>query len=118
MCRRVSRFDFGIADVDGMILQPSAVEWSSNLLQGDCVDGCVQKFYDAIYECFQLYVPKYIVKNSTVKYPSFDRELHNVDNNKTKAPKYLKEFETLHVRPDVRIGSVLVGNGFPPFSGT
>jgi hypothetical protein len=46
-----------------------------------------------------LYVPEYIVKNSTVKYPWFDRELQNVDNNKTKAHKYYKEFETLHVRP-------------------
>jgi hypothetical protein len=69
-----------------MILQLSAVEWS-NLLGGDCVDGCVQKFYDAIYECFGLYVPKYIVKNSIVKHPWFDRELHNVDNNKMKAHK-------------------------------
>jgi hypothetical protein len=44
--------------------------------------------------------PKYIVKNSTVKYPWFDRELHNVDNNKKKAyTKYSKELETLHVRP-------------------
>jgi hypothetical protein len=33
-----------------------------------------------------------------VKYPWFDRELHNVDNNRTKAHKHLKEFESLHVR--------------------
>jgi hypothetical protein len=81
-----------------MILQLSAVEWS-DLLRGDCVDKCVQKFYDANYECFELYVPKCIVKNCTVKYPWFDKELHNVDNNKTNAHKYLKEFETLHVHP-------------------
>jgi hypothetical protein len=81
-----------------MILQLSAVDWS-DLFRGDCVDECVRKFYDAIYKCFELYVPKYIVKNCTVKYPWLDRELHNVDNNKTKAHKYLKEFETLHVRP-------------------
>jgi hypothetical protein len=56
MCRRVSRFDFGKTDVDGMILQLSAVEWS-DLLWG--VPGCVQKFYYAIYECFELHVPKY-----------------------------------------------------------
>jgi hypothetical protein len=61
MCKRVSRFDFSKADVDGMILQLSAVDWS-DLLRGDCVDACVQKFYDAIYECFELYVPKYILK--------------------------------------------------------
>jgi hypothetical protein len=85
MCRRISRFDFGKADVDGMILQLSA--------------GCVQRLYDAINECFELYVPKYIVKDSTVKYSWFDRELHNVDNNRTKAHKYLREFQTFHVRP-------------------
>jgi hypothetical protein len=28
MCRSVSRFDFGIADVDGMILQLLAVDWA------------------------------------------------------------------------------------------
>jgi hypothetical protein len=85
MCRRISRFDFGKADVDGMILQLSA--------------GCFQRLYDAINECFELYVPKNIVKDSTVKYHWFDRELHNVDNNPTKAHKYLREFQTLHVRP-------------------
>jgi hypothetical protein len=53
MCRRVSRFDFGEADVDGIILQLSAVEWS-DFVRGDCVDGFVQIFYDAIYECFEL----------------------------------------------------------------
>jgi hypothetical protein len=74
MCKRVSRFDFEKADVDGMILQLSAYDWS-DLLRDDCVDECVQKFYDAIYECFELYIPKYIVKNSTVKYPWFDKEL-------------------------------------------
>jgi hypothetical protein len=61
MWKRVSHFDFGKTDVDGMILQLSAVEWS-DLLWGDCVDECVRKFYDAVYECFELYVPKYIVK--------------------------------------------------------
>jgi hypothetical protein len=65
-----------------MILQLSAVEWS-DLLRGDYVDECVQEFY----------LPKYIVKNSTVKYPWFDRELHNVDNDKTKAHKHLKKLK-------------------------
>jgi hypothetical protein len=65
MCKHFSHFYFGKADVDGMIFQLSAVDWS-DLLEGDCVDECVQKFYDAIYECFELYVPKYIVKNCTV----------------------------------------------------
>jgi hypothetical protein len=36
---------------------------------------------------------------NTLKYPWFDRELYNVDNYKTKSHKYLKKFETLHVRP-------------------
>jgi hypothetical protein len=80
-----------------MILQLSTVDWS-DLLRGDYVNECVRKFYDAIYDCFELFVPKYIVKYGTVKYPWFDRELHNGDNNKTKAHKYLKGFETLHVR--------------------
>jgi hypothetical protein len=65
MCKRVSRFDFGKAVVDGLILELSAVH-CSDLFRGDCVDKCVQKFYDAIYECFELYVPKYILKNCTV----------------------------------------------------
>jgi hypothetical protein len=43
--------------------------------------------------------PVCILKNFTVKYPWFDRELYNVDNYKTKSHKYLKKFETLHVRP-------------------
>jgi hypothetical protein len=81
-----------------IILQLSAVKWSDPL-RGDYVDGCVQRLYDAINECFELYVPKYIVKDSTVKYRWFDRELHNVDDNRTKALKYLREFETLHVHP-------------------
>jgi hypothetical protein len=81
MCKHVSRFDFGKADVDEIILQLSAVD-RSGLVRSDCADECVQS-YDVI--------PKYIVKNSTVKYPWFDRELHNVDNNKTKAHKYLKD---------------------------
>jgi hypothetical protein len=73
-----------------MILQLSAVDWS-DLLWGSSSD--------AIYECFELFVPKYIVKNCTVKCPWFDREFHDVDNNNTtKATKSLKEFETLHVR--------------------
>jgi hypothetical protein len=91
ICKRFSCFDFGKADVDGMILQLSAVDWS-DLLGGDCVDERVRKFYYRIYECFELFVLKYIVKDCTVKYPWFDRELHNVDNNKMKAHKYLKEF--------------------------
>jgi hypothetical protein len=41
----------------------------------------------------------FIVKDSTVKYPWFDRELQNVDNNKTKAHKYFKKIETIHYRP-------------------
>jgi hypothetical protein len=79
-------------------LQLSAGEWS-DFFRGNCVDGCVQRFYDAIYEYFELYFPKNIVIDSTVKYPWFDRERHNVDNNRTKAHKYLRKFETLHVRP-------------------
>jgi hypothetical protein len=75
-----------------------------------CVDECVRKLYDAIYECFELFVSKYMVKNCTVKYPWFDRELHNVDNNKTKAHKYLNEFKTLHVHP--------MSESDQPFSGT
>jgi hypothetical protein len=39
------------------------------------------------------------IHRSTVKYLRFDRELHNVDYSKTKAHKYLKKIETLHVRP-------------------
>jgi hypothetical protein len=58
MCKRVSCFDFGKADVDGMILQLSAVDWS-DLLWGECVDERVRKFYYAIYECFELFVLKY-----------------------------------------------------------
>jgi hypothetical protein len=81
-----------------MILQLSAVDWS-DLLPSDCVDECVQKFYDAIYECFELYVPKYIVQDSTIKCPWFDMELHYFDYNKTKAHKSLKEFETIYDRP-------------------
>jgi hypothetical protein len=53
MCRRVSHFYFGKADVDEMILQLSAVDWS-DLFRSDCVDECIQKFYDAI----ELYVPR------------------------------------------------------------
>jgi hypothetical protein len=68
-----------------MILQLSAVDWS-DILRSNCVDEWVQKFYDAIYECIELYVPKY-VENSTVKCPWVDRELRTVDNNKTKAHK-------------------------------
>jgi hypothetical protein len=56
MWKRVSHFDFGKADVDEMILQLLAVDWS-DLLRSDCVDECVWKFYDAIYECFELFVP-------------------------------------------------------------
>jgi hypothetical protein len=97
-----------------MILQLSAVDWS-DLLRGDCVNECVWKFYDAVYEWFELYVPKYIVKNCTVKYPWFDKELHNVDNNKTKAPKYLKEFETLHICQMSESDQCLYNKGFPPF---
>jgi hypothetical protein len=41
MCKRFSHFHFGKADVDEMILQLSAVDWS-DLLRGDCVDKCVQ----------------------------------------------------------------------------
>jgi hypothetical protein len=59
----------------------------SYFLRGDCVDGCGQKFYDAIYECFGLYVSKYIVEDYTVEYAWFDRALHNVVNNRTKAHK-------------------------------
>jgi hypothetical protein len=92
MYKRVSRFDFGKADVDEMILHLSAVDWL-DLLRSDCVYECVQKFYDAIYECFELYVPKCIVRDSIVKYPWFDRELHNVDNNRTKAHKSLKKLK-------------------------
>jgi hypothetical protein len=91
MCKRVSHFDFGKADC-------RRNDWSA-LLRSDCVDECVQKFYDAIYECFEYYVPKYIVTYSTVKYPWFDRELHNVANYIMKAHKNLKEFEIGHVRP-------------------
>jgi hypothetical protein len=72
MCKRVSRFDFGKADVDVVTLQLSAVDWS-DLFRGDCVDECVRKFYDAIYECFELCVPKYMVKNCTVKYRASQR---------------------------------------------
>jgi hypothetical protein len=60
MYKRVSRFDFGKANVDGMILKLSALDWS-DLLRGDCVDECVRKFYDAIYEICELYVPKYTI---------------------------------------------------------
>jgi hypothetical protein len=98
MCKRVCRDDFCKADVDKMVLQLSALD-SSDLLRSNCVDECFQKFYDAIYECFKLYVPKYVVKDSTVKCSWFDKELHNVDNNKTKAHKYLKEFEAIHDHP-------------------
>jgi hypothetical protein len=73
---------------------------------------CVQKFYDAIYECFEIYVPKYIMKNCT---PWFDKELHNVANNKTKAHKYLTEFETLHVRPMSESDQCLYDTAFRPF---
>jgi hypothetical protein len=45
MCKRGSRFDFGNADVDKMILQLSAVDWS-DLLRSDCV---VEWFYDGVY---------------------------------------------------------------------
>jgi hypothetical protein len=58
MYKRVSRFDFGKANVDGMILELSVLDWS-DLLRGDCVDEWVPKFYDAIYEICELYVPKY-----------------------------------------------------------
>jgi hypothetical protein len=81
-----------------MILQLSAVDWP-DLLRNDCIDECVQKFYGAIFECFEVYVPKYIVKDSTVKCSCLTGHFHNVDNNKTKAHKYLKEFETVHIRP-------------------
>jgi hypothetical protein len=99
MCKCVSRFDFGKADDDGMILQLSAVDWSD--LFGD--------------ECFELYVPKYIVKNCTVKYPWFDKELQNVDNNKMKTHKYLKEFKTLHVRPMSQSDQCLYDTAFRRF---
>jgi hypothetical protein len=50
-----------------------------------------------------------------VKYPWFGRELHNVDNNKTKAHKYLKEFETLHVRPMSELDQCFYDTAFPRF---
>jgi hypothetical protein len=65
MCKRVSLFDFGKTDVDELILPLLAVDWSV-LFRGNCVDECIQKFYDAIYECFEIYVPKDIVKNSSI----------------------------------------------------
>jgi hypothetical protein len=50
-----------------------------------------------------------------VKYPWFDRDLHNVDNNKTKAHKYLKEIETFHVRPMSESDQCLYDTAFRRF---
>jgi hypothetical protein len=50
-----------------------------------------------------------------VKYPWFDRELHNVDNIKTKAHKYFKEFETFHVRPMSESDQCLYDTAFRRF---
>jgi hypothetical protein len=78
MCKRVSRFDFGKADVVEMIGRLfSEATVSTSAFRN-------QKFYDVIYECFEHDVTKYIVEYSTVKYTCFDRELHDVANNKLK----------------------------------
>jgi hypothetical protein len=50
-----------------------------------------------------------------VKYPWFDKKLHNVDNNKTKAHKYLKDFETFHVRPMFELDQCLYDTVFHRF---
>jgi hypothetical protein len=60
-----SQFDFSKFIVDEMILQLAAVGWLDLLRSDCCVDESVQKFYDAIYQCFELYAAKYIVKDST-----------------------------------------------------
>jgi hypothetical protein len=63
------------------------------------IDACVAIFYDFLNDCFESCVPKFVAGGSNSKYPWFDRELRNLDNNKTKAHKCMKEIAKNNVRP-------------------
>jgi hypothetical protein len=90
MSKRISRFDFKKANAEAMIESLSHVDWL-NLFAVNDIDMCVAKFYDLMNECFELHVPKFVAGGSNIKYPWFDRELRNLDNQKTKAHKFMKE---------------------------
>ena len=98
MSKRISRFNFKKADVDAMINNLSRVDWSNMFLVND-IEACVTNFYDTMNNCFDMYVPKFVAGGPISKYPWFDRELRNLDNNKTKAHKFMKEIAKMNVRP-------------------
>jgi hypothetical protein len=84
--------------VDAMINFLSHVDWSEKFFVND-IDVYVAIFYDFLNDCFESYVPKFVAGGSNSKYPWFDRELRNLDNNKTKAHKFMKEISKNNVRP-------------------
>jgi hypothetical protein len=45
-----------------------------------------------------MHIPKFTIDTLAVRYPCFDKELHSFDNNKTKAYKFVKNFEKMNIR--------------------
>jgi hypothetical protein len=71
------------------MLQCTVVNWPDVFLVN--IETCVGQFYDVIDECFDLYVSKLVTGGGPgLKYPWFDREVRNLDSNKTKAYKFMK----------------------------
>lgn len=90
--------DFNRADWNEIELKLAETDWTS-LFDGLCVDECVKKFNCIIKKCFDLYVPSILVSDFTKRFPWFDRELRNIDNQKTKAHKCMKVFDKNYFRP-------------------
>jgi hypothetical protein len=93
MCKRVSRFDFA---------KPKSTEWfcyHRPLMGQIFFEATVSTIAFSGFMMIFTSALNIMFRNSIAKYPWFDRELHNVYNNKTKAHKYWKEFETFHVCP-------------------
>jgi hypothetical protein len=98
--RRVKRFDFSQADVDGICVQLAAVDWCALFLDLG-IDDCVKKIYITIRECFDRFVSFYYSVDKEKRQPWFDKELRNLDNIRNKSQKYMKELgQNIHSTND------------------
>jgi hypothetical protein len=85
------RFVFRAADCEAIIDELGLVDWHG-LFSRKGVDLCVDLFYDAIWTCFERFVPR----TSTCcaqKLPWVTRELNGLKNKTTKAAKKMKKSE-------------------------
>jgi hypothetical protein len=71
-----------------MIMHLTIVHWYDIFLVND-IETCVGQFYDVLDECFDL-----------TWCPWVDRELRNLDYNKTKAHKFMKRVSLTYESTD------------------